>query len=233
MELKPLTQDEIESIAATAIEDAVDFVESEISPERVKAQEYFDGKTDLGYEEGRSKVVATKVRDNIRAIKPSLMRVFMSTDKPVEFVPTGPEDVGLAEQATQYMHWKFNESNGFKILSDVFQDALVKKTGVVKVYWENYEDTKIFTYSDLSDDEFAMIAQEEDLQVLEHSEEMVVTMDEMGMEMQSPIHSIKVAKISTKGKLCVESVPPEEFFVDRNARAIDDAYCVAHRRDAR
>ena len=233
MELKPLTQDEIESIAATAIEDAVDFVESEISPERVKAQEYFDGKTDLGYEEGRSKVVATKVRDNIRAIKPSLMRVFMSTDKPVEFIPTGPEDIGLAEQATQYMHWKFNESNGFKILSDVFQDALVKKTGIVKVYWEDYEDTKIFTYSDLSDDEFAMIAQEEDLQVLEHSEEMVITMDEMGMEMQSLIHSIKVAKISRKGKLCVESVPPEEFFVDRNARAIDDAYCVAHRREMR
>ena len=32
MKLKPLKDDEIESIAATAIEDAVDFVEAEITP---------------------------------------------------------------------------------------------------------------------------------------------------------------------------------------------------------
>lgn len=233
MKLKPLKDDEIESIAATAIEDAVDFVEAEITPDRVRAQEYFDGKTDLGYEEGRSKVVATKVRDNIRAIKPSLMRVFMSTDKPVEFVPRGAEDIANAEQATQYVHYRFNESDGFKILSDVFQDALVKKTGIVKVYYEDYSDTKVYTYTDLSDDEFALLAQDDDIQVLEHSRETVMTADQFGVEIEQSMHSLKIARVMSKGKLCVESVPPEEFFVDRNARAVDDAYCVAHRREMR
>ncbi len=233
MKLKPLTDDEIESIAASAIEDAVDFIEAEIAPDRIKAQDYFDGKTELGYEEGRSRVVATKVRDNIRAIKPSLMRVFMSTDKPVEFVPHGPEDIQIAEQATQYMHYKFNESNGFKLLSDVFQDALVKKTGIVKVYYEDYSDAQVYTYNDLTDDEFAILAQDDDVQVLEHSRETIATADEMGMEIKQSNHSLKIARIASKGKLCVESVPPEEFFVDRNARAVDDAYCVAHRREMR
>ena len=46
-------------------------------------------KVDIGYEDGRSKVVATKVRDVVRAIKPSLMRVFLSTARPVEFMPHG------------------------------------------------------------------------------------------------------------------------------------------------
>ncbi len=233
MKLKPLKDDEIESIAASAIEDAVDFVEAEITPDRIKAQDYFDGKTELGFEEGRSRVVATKVRDNIRAIKPSLMRVFMNTDKPVEFVPTGPEDIAAAEQATQYMHYKFNESNGFKILSDVFQDALVKKIGVVKVYYEDYSDTEVFTYNDLTDDEFALIAQDDNVQVLEHSRETVMMADEFGVQVEQSNHSLKIARVQPKGKLCVESVPPEEFFVDRNARAIDDAYCVAHRREMR
>ena len=233
MKLKPLKDDEIESIAATAIEDAVDFVEAEITPDRIKAQDYFDGKTELGFEEGRSRVVATKVRDNIRAIKPSLMRVFMNTDKPVEFVPTGPEDIAAAEQATQYMHYKFNESNGFKILSDVFQDALVKKVGVVKVYYEDYSDTEVYTYNDLTDDEFALLAQDDDVQVLEHSRETVIMADQFGVEVEQSNHSLKIARVNTKGKLCVESVPPEEFFVDRNARAVDDAYCVAHRREMR
>ena len=79
MELQPKSREEIQSIVQDAIQDAVDFVESEISDERLKAQRYYDGEVDIGYEEGRSKVVATKVRDTVRAVKPSIMRVFMST----------------------------------------------------------------------------------------------------------------------------------------------------------
>ena len=85
MSLEKMTRDDIENIARDAVKDAVDFCESEIAEDRIKAQRYFDGETDIGEEEGRSKVVATKVRDTIRAIKPSLMRVFLQTDKPVEF----------------------------------------------------------------------------------------------------------------------------------------------------
>jgi len=32
------------------------------------------------------------------------MRIFLSTAKPVEFVPHGAEDVAMAEQATEFMH---------------------------------------------------------------------------------------------------------------------------------
>ena len=59
-EIEPLDEGQIESIVSTAIEDAVDFIDSEIVPERTLSQQYFDGKTRLGYEEGRSRVVATK-----------------------------------------------------------------------------------------------------------------------------------------------------------------------------
>ena len=93
MELKAKTEREIENIVQSAIDDAVDFVESEISEDRITAQRYYDGEVDIGYEDGRSKVVATKVRDVVRAVKPSLMRVFLSTARPVEFMPHGAEDV--------------------------------------------------------------------------------------------------------------------------------------------
>jgi hypothetical protein len=233
MKPKQLTDDEIESIVATAITDAVDFVESEIAPDRIKAQRYFDGDTDLGFEEGRSKVVATKVRDSIRGIKPSLMRIFLSTERPVEFVPRGPEDTQGAEQATSYMHWKFGEINGYKVLSDVFHDALVKKSGVVKIYWEEYQTGKTYTFTNLNDEEFALIVNEDDIEVIEHSEVIEVEMDQMGTQVQTRKHDIKIIKTKDDGKLCVESVPPEEFFVDRNARSIEDAYVVAHRTEMR
>ncbi len=233
MKPKQLTDDEIETIVATAITDAVDFVESEISPERVKAQRYFDGETDLGFEDGRSRVVATKVRDAIRGIKPSLMRIFLSTERPVEFVPRGPEDTQGAEQATAYMHWKFGEINGYKVLSDVFHDALVKKNGIAKIYWEEYQTGKTYTFTNLNDEEFALIVNEDDIEVIEHSEVIEVEMDQMGMQVQTRKHDIKIIKTHDDGKLCVESVPPEEFFVDRNARSIEDAYVVAHRTEMR
>jgi hypothetical protein len=233
MELKPKTRTEIESIVQDAISNAVDFVESEISQDRIKAQRYYDGDCDLGYEDGRSKVVATKVRDTVRAVKPSLMRIFLSTSKPVEFVPTGPEDVAMAEQATEFMHHEFTRLNGYRVMNDAFQDALVKKQGIVKAYWMTYPEAEIYTYSDLSDDEYTYLIDDDNVTVIEHTAEISIEMDQMGVEIEMPTHSVKLSRQKERGELCIESVPPEEFFIDRDARSMADAYIVAHRTDMR
>jgi len=233
MSLKPMTEQDIEGIAREAIQDAVDFCESEIAEDRIKAQRYFDGETDIGEEDGRSKVVSTKVRDTVRAIKPSLMRVFLSTDKPVEFVPRNQEDVQMAEQATKYMHYQFNELNGYRVLNDAIHDSLIKKVGIVKVYWDTYQEQEIYDFQDLNDMEFSVLVNEDDVEVLQHTTKMVMEVDQMGMEMETPRHDLKIARTVEKGKMCVESVPPEEFFIDRNSRSIDDYYVVAHRTEMR
>ena len=233
--MKPERMDKtkIEGIVQNAVQDAVDFIESEIAEDRIKAQRYFDGEVDIGQEDGRSKVVATKVRDTVRAIKPSLMRVFLSTDKPVEYVPKGPEDVSTAQMATQYMHWAFGELGGYRIVNDAFHDALVKKVGVLKVYWDKYTESETYSYTNLTDDEFTAIVSEDDVEVIEHSEESSMFIDEMGMEMEAREHSVTVIRKNEKGRMMVESVPPEEFMVDRNARSIDDFYVIAHRTEMR
>ena len=230
---EPMTRLQVEGIVQNAIEDAVDFIESEISDERIKAQRYYDGEVDIGYEDGRSKVVATKVRDTIRAVKPSLMRIFLSSSKPVEYTPKGPEDVAAAEQATSYMHYEFNRQNGYRVLNDAFHDALVKKQGIVKAYWLMTPEAKIYTYSDLSDDEFTYLVADDGVTVLEHTVEYAAAMDPMGMQVEAAVHSVKLSREEESGELRVESVPPEEFFIDRNARNLEDAYIVAHRTDMR
>lgn len=234
---QPLTDDEIEGIVAAAIDDAVDFIESDIAPDRIKAQRYFDGECDIGFEVGRSRVVATKVRDTVRAVKPSLMRVFLSSSRFVEYIPRGPEDVKLAAQATEYMHYKFQEMGGFRILSDVFHDALVKKAGIAKVYYEEYDTSEVHTFTGLSDAQYMAIAMEPDIEIIEHSEEIIdqqVAVDGvLGPEMVQKTHDVKVLRRSTDGDICVVSVPPEEFFIDSNARSIDDCYICGHRTDMR
>jgi len=233
--MQPQAKDrrEIEGILQDAIAQAVDFVESEITDQRIKAQRYFDGEVDIGYEDGRSKVVATKVRDTVRAVKPSLMRVFMSTSKPVEYMPLGPEDVAAAEQATQYMHYIFNKNNGYRVLNDAFHDALIKKCGIIKAYWETSYKAEIFTYDNLTDQEYTLIASDDDVTILEHGVTTSMSVDEFGMEVEMPEHSLKISKQMPDGRLRIESVPPEEFFVNSQARSIDDAYIVAHRTEMR
>ena len=233
MELKPKSRREVEGIVQDAISSAVDFVESEISQDRIKAQRYYDGEVDLGYEDGRSKVVATKVRDTVRAVKPSLMRIFLSTAKPVDFVPRGPEDVAMAEQATEFMHHEFTRLNGYRVINDAFQDALVKKQGIVKAYWMTYPEAEIYTFGDLNDDELAYLTDDDEITVIEQTTEMSISIDEMGVEIEVPKHDIKISRQQEKGELCIESVPPEEFFVNRDARNLKDAYLVAHRTDMR
>jgi hypothetical protein len=233
MRPEPKSKQEIESIAREAITDAVDFCESEIAEDRIKAQRYFDGEVDIGEEEGRSKVVATKVRDTIRAIKPSLMRVFLSTDKPVEYVPRGPEDVQAAEQATEYMHYVFNEHNGYRVLNDAFHDALVKKSGIVKVYWDTYQEQQTYEFFGLNEMEYRAITSDDDVEILSETVTTEIQVDEMGMEVEMPKYDLKVARYKDTGKICIESVPPEEFFVDRNARNLESAFCVGHRTEIR
>ena len=229
----PMTETEINGIVREALMDAVDFVESEIAPDRIRSQRYFDGEVDIGEEEGRSTVVATKVRDTVRAIKPSLMRVFLSTDRAVEYVPAGPKDVQFAEMATKYMQYKFNELGGYRIINDAFHDALVKKVGIVKAYWDTYTDQEIYEYNDLNDQEYSVIVNEDGVDVLEHSVTMSMEIDPMGLQMEMPRHDLKISRSTERGDMCIESVPPEEFFVDRGAKRIEDSYVVAHRTQMR
>jgi hypothetical protein len=233
MNLKPLEDDDIQAIAKQAVDDAEDYVTSQIADERIKSQKYYDGQVDIGHEDGRSKVVSTVVRDKVRAVKPSLLRVFLSSDKPVEYAPTGPEDVKFASQATKFIHHQFNKLQGYRILSEAFHDALVKKGGIVKAYWENYQESEIYEHDGVSDDEFSLIVNDPLVEVIEHTETISVEIDADGIEIQVPTHDLKISVTQETGKLCIESVPPEEFYVTSDATTLEDARAIVHKREMR
>ena len=51
---------------------------------------------------------------------------------------------------------------------------------------------EIYTYTNLSDDEYTFLVQDDDVTVLEHTVEQEMSMDEQGVEVQTPVHSAKV-----------------------------------------
>ena len=233
MKLQRLTEDQIQSTLTNAVKEAVSFVESEIAPDRIKAQRYFDGECYLGYEDGRSKVVATKCRDTVRAVKPSLMRVFLQSGKPVEFIPRNQQAVAGAEQATKYAQFIFERNNGFDRLHDAVHDALIKKVGILKVYFDETQEVEVDEYSGLTEDQVALIKQDPEIEIIEEEIEVEAVMDEMGMIVQPPIYELKVARTSRQGAIKIDSVAPEDFFVDRGAVSIDDCYVCGHSTEGR
>lgn len=214
-ELEKLSPDQVQNIVQVAIEEATDYIESEVEDERIKSARYFNGEVDIGHEHGRSKVVATKCRDVVRAVKPSLMRIFLASGKPVEFVPTSPDDVQAAEQATAYAQWKFNQKDGYKILHNAFHDALVKKAGFVQVYYDETEEAEIDEYTGLDENQFALVANDPSAEILEYEE-------------TPEGFNAKVSFVKPKGDICMEGIAPEDFFVDSRATGVDDFYVIGH-----
>ena len=216
MRIEPMDRNTIEGIVQSAVREAIDFIESEISEPRLKAQRYFDGQVDIGSEKRRPRGVATKCRDVIRGIKPSIQRVFLSNDNAVEFVPRMPEDIEIAEQMTKYANYKFMQNNGFRLLNDVFQDAMVKKCGIAKVMFDEKSETEITTHTGLTEEEFTYLAEADDVEVLEQTISVKVEIDENGAEIELPSYDCKLSRKVEDGDIAIVSVPPEEFFVDRN-----------------
>ena len=123
---QPMDEEEFRSRVRRAIEDTATYIDSYIAPERERAMSYYLGNKFGNEEDGRSQVVMTEVRDTVLAMLPSLLRIFTGSEKVVEFIPKGPEDVQIAEQMTDLVQYIFQQENpGFRILHDVMKDALI------------------------------------------------------------------------------------------------------------
>jgi len=217
---KPMDDSQIQALVKNAVDEARAWIESDIQPDRLVAQKYYSGEVDFPAEDGRSRIVATKCRDTIRALKPSIMRTFLQT-KSVEFLPRGDDDAQNAELATEYVHLKLEQNNFYRVFGDVFHDAAVKKIGVAKAYYEEAETSKIHDFSNLSPEEFTLIVMQDHVEVVEHTEN------------EDGTHDVKLSVTDVNGDIKVCSVPPEEFFVDSEARSLDDFYVCGHATEMR
>jgi hypothetical protein len=241
--IEPMDETELQGIVSAELEDAVSYIDSDVSPIRAKGTEYYRGDPFGNEEDGRSQVVAMEVRDTVSAMLPSLMKVFFSSENVVEYVPRGPEDVAGAQQATDYANYIFSaDNNGFMTTYALFKDSLVRKCGIAKYWWEENEEVKIEEYSGL-DDQTVQILMQEDAEV-----KIVVSYPDASMPMQPPqpdpmtglpmpmqqpmLHDVQIKRNTKDGRIRIMAVPPEELLLDRRARSFDDAGIIAHRQMA-
>src|SRR5262249_29679756 len=216
---------------------------SKLSDERATALNYYYGdmSKDMPAPEGRSRAVSTDVADTIEGLMPTLMEIFCGGDEVVRFEPVGPEDVAAAEQETDYVNHVVMQANpGLVTLYSFIKDALLSKVGVVKVWWEERQETERETYLDLDDAAFAILASDPDVEIVEHTERRIANSEIANGESETPqppdspfairhspaLHDVTVETRRTFAQAKVMGVAPEEFGISRTARSIRDTeYC--------
>ena len=245
---KEISNIELQSLLSNQIQNALGYLGGELSDSRTKSLEYYLGDK-LGTEiDGRSQVVSTDVADTIESLLPNLLRVFTASDKVVHCEPMTAEDVPMADQATAYLnHVFYKENDGFQLLYNFFKDALIEKNGFLKIYWDDSEKVDYETYENLSivekealqdtKDEIEIVEEEvfEDESAKEEFEKVLEQYQAQGVDtsqVQVPnfdLYNCKIKRIKKTGRVKIESIPPEEFLIDRSAKTIEDADFVSHK----
>jgi hypothetical protein len=182
---------------------------------RAKAMDYYYGRP-LGNEiDGRAQVVTKDFMDTVEWEMPSYMRIFTTKDC-VQFDAVGPEDEQLAKQETQYTsHVLWKQNDGFNIIYSWLRDGIMQVVGYVIYWWEVEEKVSTETYTGLTQDQLALVAQD-----LEGRGEYEIVEAETGHTAPGvpQTFDVKFKITSKKGRLCIEAVPPDEVVVSNDCK---------------
>jgi len=219
-----------------------------LSSERAAALDAYYGKNTSPAPEGNSQVVSRDLFDTVETIAPSLVRIFAgSGDEVVKFEPIGPEDEEQARQETLYVNHVITERNNWQqVFHDWAKDALLTKNAYCLAYWDDSKQVEYETYARQSDDAFALLMQDDGIEVLEHSAEpdeeaaaqqeqqwqqaamqwqqMAMQAQEQGQpippepQRQPPpmLHAVKIRRTNESGRVCLKVLPPERCLVHQS-----------------
>lgn len=208
------------------VTDAISFIQ-DFEEEFDKADRYYDGQTDVPPTANRSKVVATTVRDSIRAMRPSLMRVLASNRREiVKYRPSSIKQAPVTDQQTKYAHQLFWENGGYMMLFSAIDESLRHKFGPVKTSWVANPNPKYLTYTMLEQSDIAMLKSQPDITILE----VRPATPPVGVVFPLALFDVDVMQAKTNGSITMEAVPYGEFFISRNARTVEDAQVHGHQR---
>jgi hypothetical protein len=177
---RAMTDTEFQGLVFDWATDARNYVDEFLMMERQDATQYYKGHlpdVDIDdMQEDRSKAVLTEVRDTVLGIMPDLLRIFFSPDGAVEFRPVATIDPekfaknkAYACQATAYFRdvvLRIDNPDFFIQCHDVFQDALVRKTGFIRWNWEDSKKPVFSMHTGLSEDQAHALAADDEVEVV-------------------------------------------------------------------
>jgi hypothetical protein len=194
--------------------------DSELNNSRARAIDDYLGKPYGNEIEGRSQVVSRDVHDTIEWIKPSLIRIFTSGDEVARFDPQNEEDEasGRAQQETDYINYIVQEKQSpswVSLVYEWFTDALMTKNAYALGYWSTKRQVETERYANLSDDELALLAQDPNVEIMQHTPRPADIPPQPGLP-PPMLHDVVIRRPrEEKGvKICI--LPPERCLVSED-----------------
>ena len=232
LEVDHLDDEEFLSHCRAQLNDAKDFLENHLAPHRSNAIDVYHQREYGDEEQGRSQFVDSTLRDTVNAILPSLLKIFTSTERVLEFMPRQPEDVPFALQATDYVRHCLNEANFYNVLHDAMKDSLIVGSGFIKYFYEYANEVEGYSYTGLDDDTLAALMQDDKIEIASIDSRPIASGSDMPQEQIPMIHDVEVKRRANKGKFRLECIPPEEILFNRRSKGFSDPSTdlIAHRR---
>ena len=188
---------------------------------RELALSYYDGKmTDVDGKNAdkdrtTSKVVSMDVRSTVRKLMPAVMRTMFASDRMVEYVPQGPEDLPNAEAATAYVNKVLMSRCGARnAVHDAIFDAMVVKTGILHAHVVKERRTTVCDYSYKSQEFLEKAAQMGEVTDVEQEPDGTA--------------SFSLVKREVKTEVRMEAIPREQFLIHPDADDVASSPIVGH-----
>jgi len=202
----------------------------------------------LGNEQdGRSQVVMTDPSDIVETIQPNLMKLFCSTDRPVEFQGRNPDDDSLAKQVSEYINYVVMTKNtGYENFSWWFKDALIQPLAFIKVWFDQKEHRTVEEYKGITKEALEELIANPDIESIDTLEVVQDPQDALdfldpttannpppGSDIQppdpTPLYDVKITLVNKEGSTMWKPVPNEEILVSRHTVTLDDCSFICHR----
>lgn len=198
---------------------------TEIASDRADAMDRYMGKPYGDEKPGRSSVVSRDVSDVVEGVAANVLKPFVGGERVVVFNPRGPEDEEAAEQETDYINFiVMDRNNGFVVLNSAVKDALLLRNGYVKCGWTKREDVTIEKYQGLSDEELALLMQDDDVEIVGQSEYPAYTVptvlgpDAQPQPQEIPnLYDVQVRRKKPTEYVEVMPCPPSELRVSQRS----------------
>ncbi len=196
------------------------------SKQNAQAYEYYRAKTMGNEVDGRSKIVSSDVFETVEWMLPALMDTYSPENGVPEYEPVGPEDVEAAEAMTELVRYQFwRQNDGESILRQAIKDCLMYRPGgIIKYCWEKTVKKEQHKYDGLTIDEAQYLVGAEDV--------TNAIVDEVKDETGYPIaYNVEIERnlVEFDGPK-LHLIPQNEFLRHPNAKSMDDALFVAHKK---
>ena len=199
------------------IKSAVGYYDSELSKERKKVTDYYNGTNPKPAHDGNSKYVSQDVWAGVQSMTASLLETFAAGNRIVKFAPQNMDDVATSEICSAYTDYILHRQNDFfSVAQTVLMDGLTSRVGICKVFWDERYETQEEEFQNVTADELDLMLADDTVELLESEE------DEFGMLFGTIERTIDTSQV------CIMPVAPEEFLIEPQASSLDVDFC-AHR----